>query len=118
MAYEQSRADLYSLLRRDLAEETATALMEALPPLDWSDLARRSDLALLRAELKGDFAGLEGRFADLKGEFADLKGAVADLRVEIADLRAKVDSQVPKMILANIPLAFGVAGLVLAAVKL
>jgi hypothetical protein len=58
-------------------------------------------MADLRVELKGEMAGLR---TELKGE--------------IAELRTEVHAQLPKFLLANVPVMFGVAGLVLAAAKL
>ena len=53
--------------------------------------------------------------AELRGE---LKGEMAELRGEMAELRTDVHLQLPKFLLANVPVMFGVAGLVLAAAKL
>ncbi|HUQ62996.1 MAG TPA: hypothetical protein VM121_04515, partial [Acidimicrobiales bacterium] len=77
------------MLRRDLSDETATALMNALPPLDWTDVARRSDIESLRAAFKVDRAELNGEFAGLRGEFAELKGEFAELTGEFADLKGE-----------------------------
>ena len=43
---------------------------------------------------------------------------LAALRGETAELRAEIKSQVPRLYVANIGMAFAVAGLVLAAAKL
>ena len=54
----------------------------------------------------------------LKGEMAELRGEMAGLRGEMAGLSARIDAQLPRFLAANIPIMFGVAGLVLAAAKL
>ena len=73
----------------DLDRKRANTLMELLPPVGWSDVARRGDIA----ELRGEMALLR---AELKGEIT------------------KVQSQLPKLIAANIGSMIGVAGVVLA----
>lgn len=59
--------------------------MELLPPVRWSDVARRSDitalrgeLAELRAELKGEMAGLR---AGVDRRFAQLERRIAQMMV-------------------------------------
>jgi hypothetical protein len=81
----------FSARRRPKAR--ARVVMELLPPVDWSDVARQSDLVAIRGEM-----------AELRGE---LKGEVAELH-----------AQVPTFVLMNVPVVLGVAGLVLAAAKL
>ena len=61
------------------------------------DVARRSDVDNLRIELRGE---------------------IAELRGEMAELRAEFHGLIPRVMLANLPIMFGVAGLVLAAAKL
>ncbi|MCY3911404.1 MAG: hypothetical protein OXF99_07800 [bacterium] len=67
----------WALMRRlieVLGEEEAETLMESLPPVVWSQLATKDDLAALeerlRAEMNGQFALLRGEFVGQKGEFA------------------------------------------------
>jgi hypothetical protein len=93
MVTDAERRRLYDACVRTWGDESAATLMELLPPVGWSDLARQSDLRELRAELKGD---------------------IAELRGEVAELRAEVRSQLPKLITANIASMLGVAGLVAA----
>ena len=79
----------------------------------------RGEVAELRAELKGDVSSLRGEVVELR---AELKGGVSSLRGEVVELRAEMrsrfDALVARQLVANLPLAFGVAGLVLAAAKL
>jgi len=64
--------------------------MELLPPVGWGDGARRVDVEAQRVAARG----------------------------EMAKLSARIDGLLPRQVLADVPLAFAVAGLVLAAVKL
>jgi hypothetical protein len=85
----------------ELDRKRANTLMELLPPVGWSDVARRSDIA----ELRGEMAGLR---AELKGEMAELR---ADVRSALADFRTQIMTTV-------IGSMIGVAVLVLAAVAI
>ncbi len=130
MASDHERRVLYDVLEQRLGEGPAGTLMELLPPVGWADVARQSDItalrgemAQLRADLRGEMAQLR---ADLRGEMAqlraDLTGEMAQLRADLtgetAALSARIDAQIPKFVWANVPIMFGVAGLVLAAGKL
>ncbi len=122
MASDHDRRQLYTVLERHLGEGPAATLMELLPPVGWADVARQSDIAGLRgemAELRGEMAELR---SELRGEMAELsaelRGEMAELRAETVLLGARIDAQVPRFVWANVPIMFGVAGLVLAAASL
>ncbi len=93
MASQQDRHELHLALERELGPRPAATLMELLPPFDWSEIARRSDIVELRAE-------------------------IAELRAEVADVRIGMKGQVARIVAANVPIMFATAGLVLAAAKL
>ncbi len=126
MASDADRRLLYSALHGHLGEQPASILMELLPEVRPSELARRSELvalrgemAELRGELKGEMAELRGEMAELR---AELKGDMAELRTEVrggfAILNARIDSQIPRFLLASVPTTLGFGGVVLAAAKL
>ena len=98
---DHDRRLLFDRLESVLGPSEAGVLMELLPPVGWSDVARQSDITALRGEM-----------AELRGE---LRGEMAELRGEMVQLRSHVDTQLPKLIAANIASMIGVAGLVLAA---
>lgn len=86
---EEDRLDLRQAFETVFADErTARLAMEAMPPIDYSQLATKQDISVLRHELQGDMAQLRGEFAELKGEFAELKGSIA---ADLARLDAKID---------------------------
>jgi hypothetical protein len=111
MQSDHERRQLFVALEESLGRGPAGTLMELLPPIGWADVARQSDLVGIR----GEMAELRG---ELKGEMAELRGEMAELRGELAKLSARIDAQLPRFLAANIPIMFGVAGLVLAAAKL
>ncbi|MYJ12723.1 MAG: hypothetical protein F4078_00020 [Acidimicrobiia bacterium] len=90
---DQKTAFLFSKLAEHTDEETAAALMERLPP-DWSQLATKSDVAALGAELRGEMAEMRGGMAalgaELRGEMAELRGEMAELRGGMAALGAEL----------------------------
>jgi hypothetical protein len=119
MVTDVERRELYQALETTLGEGPARVMMELLPPIGWSDVARQSDLVAVRgemAELRGDVrTEMAALRTELKGEMGDLR---TELKSEMADLRTEVHAQLPRFVLANVPLMLGVAGLVLAAAKL
>ena len=71
---EETRLDLRREFERLLGPELADAAMEAMPNLDYTDLAARADVNNLRIELRGEMAELRGEMAALGG---DLRGEMA-----------------------------------------
>jgi hypothetical protein len=111
MVSDQDRRELYEALERRLGQGPAGTMMELLPPVGWSDVARQSDLVAVR----GEMAEVRGEMAELRGEMAELR---AELKGEIAELRGELRAQLPRLYAANIASMIGVAGLVLAGSKL
>ena len=96
---DRDRRVLFDRLEAVLGPAEAAVLMELLPPVGWSDVARRGDISELRGEM-----------AELRGD-----GRVPRLRGEMAELRAEVHGLVPRMLVANLASMFGLAGLLIAA---
>jgi hypothetical protein len=72
------------------AEALTAMVRDAVKPLDTSDLATKSDLAALKADLKSDLGTLKADLkADVatKSEFATLK---ADLKAELIAFKAEI----------------------------
>jgi hypothetical protein len=98
---DRSRHDLFVALRELLGAGPADTLMALLPPVGWADVARRSDVDALRAELKGEVAELRGEMSELRGEMALLR----------ADLSGRIDTLVPKLVMANLGTTLAVGAL-------
>jgi hypothetical protein len=108
-------------------------MMELLPPVDWADMARRSDVAELRSDLvsemrlmdgrlTGEIGGLRGEMqamdGRLTGEMGEMRGEMGELRGEMRALGSRVDAQFAKLVVANLLTSGALAGLVLGAVRL
>jgi hypothetical protein len=104
--------ELFAAAERSWGAHPAEILMELLPPSGWGEVARRSDLDAFGTSLRGEMAVLR---SELKGDIAELR---VELKSDIARLESRIDGLLPRQLLANVPLAFAVAGLVLATLKL
>lgn len=60
--------ELYEALKRDLNEDAARMIAEVVPPA--ANVATKSDIAELKAELKTDMARLEARMSDFEARLA------------------------------------------------
>ena len=68
-------------------EEMADAIMESMPPVDWSDLATKQDLALTTRELRSEMGQLRVEMGELRVE---LKTEMSGLRTELKRDIAKI----------------------------
>jgi len=83
MAVDEGRRHrMYVRLEEVLGADHAHTLMEYLPPVGWADVARKSDIEVLR----------QNDIASLRTEMAR-KSDVADIRREIALVEAKIESR-------------------------
>jgi hypothetical protein len=94
MQSDEDRRTLYGLLEQALGTKGAALMMDLLPPAGWSDLARQSDVAMLRADLGGDIAGVRRELAEVRTE---LKGDIAGLRTEMAGLRTELKGDMAEL---------------------
>lgn len=71
---ENDRLDLRQEFERIFKNpRLAEIAMQAMPPLDYSQLATKQDLGALRSDLKGDIAELRGEIGELRGEMHRLQ---------------------------------------------
>ena len=86
-ASDVKTAVLHRRLTEHMDTETADALIERLLP-DWEQLATKSDLAQLGAELRGEMATLGGKITDLAAEVKAMESRID--RRAARDLRTVV----------------------------
>ncbi len=85
---EAARADLYTGLAEVLGPDRAEILMAQLPRFDPAEVANKSDLAELSAELVATRSDLSGLAATTKSDFAEMRG---DLRGGLKDVNQRLD---------------------------
>ncbi|MCY3954066.1 MAG: hypothetical protein OXG69_16210 [bacterium] len=97
---ETERHELRKGLSEVLPEAQVKTLMDSLPPVDWRELATKTDLAALeeRLDLKSDarFAKIDARFTETNARFAkiDARFEGVDARFERVDARfERVDAE-------------------------
>ena len=79
---EAERFKLQQALIQVIGAEPTETLMANLPPVPWTELATKSDLARLSTELRGEMAQLRSDLrSELRTEMAEFRG---DLRTELA----------------------------------
>lgn len=85
---EESRRRLHRELTGVMGEEGATLVVEHLPPIDWSEVATKRDLAatkaelraeiaMLRAEMTAGFALVDARFTSIDAHFTSIEARLA-----------------------------------------
>ncbi len=102
---EKDRLDLRQELERVFANpHFADIAMEAMPPIDYAQLATKRDLDAFSAELRGEMSelgsGLRVEMSELRGDMSELGSGLrvemselgSGLRVEIAELRGDFKS--------------------------
>ena len=135
---EAERLRLLQRLEEVLGPDEATTLMDHLPPLGWSDVATKHDLAAnrvltksdldlglaefriemggFRTEIREEFAEfrteMRGEMAalrvEMRGEMADFRG---EMRGEMAALRVEMHQGFRNQILALVSLMFAMMAL-------
>ena len=93
---EAQRFEMHTCLRGLMGEEVANTMMEHLPPSGWSDVARQSDIALVRSDLDRVEAALKSDIALVRGDLehaqAAMKSDVEQLQKDIARVEADLKS--------------------------
>jgi hypothetical protein len=113
---EAERLRLLQRLEEVLGPDEATTLMDHLPPLGWSDVATKHDLAANRVLTKSDLdLGLAefriemGEFrTEIREEFAEFR---TEMRGEMAALRVEMHQGFRNQILALVSLMFAMMAL-------
>ena len=107
---EQSRHRLRTYLEETMGEEQASAMMDHLLPVGWTDLATSAEVAELDGATKRQFAELDvatkREFAAVRGEmtheFAAVRGEMthefAAVRAEMAHMQHVMDVRLDQMV--------------------
>ena len=106
---ETERHELWKGLGEVLPEAQVKTLMDSLPPVDWSELATKTDLAALeeRLDLKSDarFAKIDSRFTETNAKFegvdAKFEGVDAEFEVvhgKFERVEGRIDKRVAQLL--------------------
>jgi hypothetical protein len=91
---DAKRLEILARLREVLGNPVADHVMEYLPPMDWTDVARLSDiderLTSLRAEMNAGFAVTNGRIDILRAEVGAMETRI-DARFDT--LEGRIDGR-------------------------
>ncbi len=72
------------LIRHDLDADVADAILESMPPFDWSEIARSDEVAALSVELGALRADVDRRFEQVDRRFTEV-----DRRFDSVDVRLR-----------------------------
>jgi hypothetical protein len=98
---ERTRLAIRSWFAEQLNDDLADAIMESMPPIEWTDVATKDDLALmgrelraetaeLRAEMHLGFAAVSNEFAAVSNEFAAVSNEFAVVHKELAGIHKEL----------------------------
>jgi hypothetical protein len=98
MIPESQRFALHERLGEVLGQPEADTLMDLLPPIDWDDIATRSQQELLRADVRLDVANARDDVAKLRADMIreittlglDLQGEMVSLQTTQVSLKAEM----------------------------
>ena len=94
---ETERFELREGMRNVLEEGQVTTLMDSLPPMDWHELATKTDLAALEERMDARFEVVDVRLEALRTELGakidtGLTGLNAKIDTGRTELGAKIDT--------------------------
>ena len=89
-------------------EEMVRAIMESMPPVEWADVATKSDVALLgrelrtemgelRIEIRDQIANVKADVGTVRGEISELRGEMSGLRGEMSELRGEIGGEISEL---------------------
>ena len=93
-ATETERHDLREDLRDVLPEGAVRTLMDSLPPMDWHELATKTDLAALEERMDVRFDGLrvevDAKFTEVAAGFTAVGAAFTEVDAKFKAVEARI----------------------------
>ncbi len=105
---DRNRLNLLRKLESVLGREEANTLMEHLPPVTWNELATKSDVEVLRGEMRQMESSLRG----------DIESIRTELHVGFANMRTEFVERTNREIKWLVTFAAGWSSLLIGAVSL
>ncbi len=91
---EKDRLDLRNEFARLMDSRLADIAMEAMPNLDYNQLATKTDVSNLGVELRGEMTELRTEMGELRADLGTEMGELrADLRTEMGELRTDLRTE-------------------------
>jgi hypothetical protein len=103
---EDDRLALRTKLNETLGEREARVLMKALPPVDYDQLATKTDLETYRVAFDAEFKTAR---AEMRSGFAEVANEFASVRTDMAGIRTDMASQLRVLVMTHIASVVAVA---------
>lgn len=113
MGTDAQRAKLYSTVADNWGEEAAETVMAALPPWDYTEVARQSDIKNLQVSFEARFDQIDARFSQMEARFSQVDARFDRLE---ANIQSKMDQQFARLLIWTIGIVVALASLILSAV--
>jgi hypothetical protein len=98
---EAERHNLRAELGAVMGEGAVATLMDSLPPMDWRELATKTDLAALEGRMNTKFDALrvemDAKFTAVDAKFTTVEARITDLGGEMKNDVAKLTHDVAKL---------------------
>ncbi len=105
------------LIEHDLDEETADAILESMPPFDWSDIARSTEMNRQFERIDERFERMDERFVRIDEKFDRIEGRMDSrfdgLQTQISSLASDFHTMSRAVVLSVMAMAVTLAVLVL-----
>ena len=119
---EAERHEIYELIKAATSDRVANNVMSMLPPVGWADVATRTDIRALQAEIGSVRSELHAEVGslrtELRTEIALVRSEVASLRTDMGVLEAKLRTEMHQSIRSQtwalVAWTTGLAGLIVA----
>ncbi len=78
------------LIARELRPEVADAILETMPPFDWSNIARRDDLNALTAEVDRRFQQVDTRFERVETRLSSVETRLGSVETRLGSVETRL----------------------------
>lgn len=106
MGRDAQRAKLYGTVAENWGEEAAETVMAILPPWDSTEVALKSDIALVKSDITNLRVAVDARFDQVEAKIDAFR----------VGMDAKMDQQFARLLIWTIGIVLALASLILSAV--
>jgi hypothetical protein len=92
---EAERHEIYELIKSATSDRVANNVMSMLPPVGWADVATKTDLRALQAEIGSVRTEMTAEIGSLRSELHTEIGSLrSELHTEIGSLRTELHTEI------------------------